>query len=595
MKVLPKLVLGLNITAFFTTLLGVNVDICENNPTSNPKDLPELLKNIYKERYFESMVLLTSHTSLISHSWWNSKAIFEWKVPKIILAPGQEFELRKVFNKDIIAVVFMPSTFDSVLFDSCAQLLNNTRQSRIVVATSDSNMLHGQFQQELLQSSAGYKMARLLLAFLNVNGGELCTHLKLQPYPTYRWQCPTHHGYFYPDYWRNLHKKAVVVYGEQSVPRVFLFKDAMGNIQYSGHIGRLVRLFVQHYNATMQPYQPPVEDNSTFYTKIGVLVKQNLVDIPMTLDYGKDGHWHLNSDFVEVTQVKLMVPCPRPLAIQELYPLMLNFDFFGSLIFCTILFSFLHTLIDAIVGEIVQACYFFLDDKALPSILGQSFKARLSPVCSLKLLYLIMFFTGLHTSLHFAAKMKTLFTTPPYRRHLKDFDELNRSPVKILVYENFFSEPPYPIEKLIITKDYASFQEMQQNFNTSFGYYTTTTTWQIYKRQQQGISHKIFCMYNNLTITSKVLGLRLPSNSELKEPMDELIQRARDLGLMKAWYSMTFGDMLKHNELQLHHGDNVGEASALTASDLSWLWIISAMGLMIGTVMDDCWPVMANV
>ncbi|XP_013098106.2 uncharacterized protein LOC106080992 [Stomoxys calcitrans] len=432
-------------------------------------------------------------------------------------------------------------------------------------------------------------MTRVILAYLNSNGGELSSLLKLQPYPNYQWSNPTNNGYFYPEYWRNLHRKKVVVYAEQSIPGVFLFKDSKGNIQYSGHLGKLIALFVQHYNATMQPYQTPKVDKSTFYTNIKELMEQQLIDLPMItdsgLDNGVDEKWHRKSDCIEITQIKLMVPCPSPRSILEIYPLLLNLDFIGILIIGTVVFSFTHSLFDWIFGEMVQPWSFLLDDKGLPSLLGQSFAARVSPRLSLKILYLIMFFAGLYTYMRFGAKMKTLFTKPPYHRHIENFEELNRSPVTIMIPETVFDELPHPIEKLMLTQDNAFFQEMRLSLNTSYGYITALSTWQMLKQVQRGISHKMFCIYDNLTIRSpKLMSFRLQRNSVYKEPLDALIHRVHDAGLMQAWYSQTFADMLRQKEIKFKYCTDIVGASALKVGDLSWLWIILAMGWLFDTL-----------
>ncbi|XP_059218921.1 uncharacterized protein LOC106081002 isoform X1 [Stomoxys calcitrans] len=538
---------------------------------------------MYHERSFVSMLLMkpTNMATVL----WDLKSIFKWEIPKIVMTPGQEFELRNVFNKEVIAVVFMPLNFDALLYDTCAQLFNNTRQTRIVVAAEDSKASQTQFEKQLLQAAESYKMTRVILAYLNSKGGELSSYIKLQPYPNYQWSNPTNNDYFYPEYWRNLHRKKVIVFAEQSIPGVFLFKDSKGNIQYSGHLGKLIELFVQYYNGTMQPYQTPKVDKSTFYTNIKELMEEELIDIPMTTDSGVYDKWHRKSACIEVTQIKLMVPCPSPLTTPELFPLLLDVKFIGSLIIGTVVFSFIHSLFDWIFGEMVEPWSFLLDDKGLPSLLGQSFAARVSPRLSLKILYLIMFFAGLYTYMHFGAKMKTLFTTPPYHRHIENFQELNRSPVTILVPDTVFGEPPHPIDKLIRTKDNAFFQEMRQSLNTSYGYITSLNSWELLKQIQRGISHKKFCLYNNLTVKSPMLmAFRLQRNSVYKEPLDALIHRVHDVGLVQAWYSQTFADMLKQKEIKFKYSTEVPGASALNVGDLRWLWIILTICLLFDTV-----------
>ncbi|XP_075150344.1 uncharacterized protein LOC142224458 [Haematobia irritans] len=590
MKEFHKLVLGLIITVIpLHSLTGLKEDICNRPGTmENSKKLYDILKDIYNENSFGNILLMIANKS--AHlSELDDLAKFN--MPKIIMGSGQEFEIRKYFNRNAMVVVIMPREFELVLYDSVAQFLNNTRQTRILVIAKDMQPSLEKFQENLMIYSEAYKMTRVILIY--PKSKVLWIYLKLNPYPNYHWQCHSDKenvGFYYPEYWRNMQQKPVIIYAEQSMPRVYLFNDAQGNIQYSGHFGRLLQLFAEHYNATLKPYQNPVVDKSTFYTNVTHLVENNLIDIPMTTDTGSDGKWHRNSDVVEVTQIKLMVPCPGPLSTRELYPMLLNFEFFGCVVLFTILFSLIHSAIQRIYGRIVEIWSFFLDDKALPSVLGQSFAAFRSPGPSLKLLYFMMFLTGLNVSQYFAARMKTLFTTPPYHKPIESIDELNRSPLTIIVPENIYTEPPYPIEKLIITKDNAMYQEMRQSFNTSYGYYTTSTTWEVFKRQQQALSHKILCIYDNLTVISPLLfAIRLQRNSEFKEPLDELIHYVHDFGFMEAWYSTTFTEMLRAKEVNLRTGNNVAGPIVVKMSDLRY-----GVPLLVGAKFPP-FPPMVNV
>uniref|UniRef100_A0A2Y9D4R0 Ionotropic glutamate receptor C-terminal domain-containing protein n=1 Tax=Stomoxys calcitrans TaxID=35570 RepID=A0A2Y9D4R0_STOCA len=560
----------------------------EHNFLTNDFDLSNgcistLLAEIYQQSPYNTIVLMISRLEeeLRLHT-------IQTNLPRIIITKSHTWNLKQRFNSEIISVIVMPRRWDHKFFKSLVQTLDFMRQTKIlIIAQWNETSLGSYFKENVLSISQQFRMTKIFLAFIPRKEGKIKYLYNLNPYPRYHWVLRTHFlEPFYPQHWRNMHRKSIIIFVEQTMPRVFLFLDGQGKLQMNGPWARLILLFAERFNASLHMYKSPVLDKSTFYTRIAELMEQNLIDIPITTDDGHDGKFHLNSAPIEVTQIKLMVPCPVPINTGKLYAMVLNFEFLCIIFISSLVFSIMHSLIDWLFARSFDFWSFVLNDKALPSVLGQSFIASKSPNLSLKLLYLLMFINGLGISIQFAVRIRMLFTTPPYHKPVDNYDELNLSPVQILATNDIYSEPPYPLKNVMLTNNNSFFQEVRRNFNTSYGYYTTSSVWPMFKRQQQGLTDKIFCLYDNLTIRSTYsFAIRLQKDSEYKEPLDYLIHRIHDLGLMDAWRMTTFSDMLRTKDISLLRPKAVNNGpTTLLVGDLYSLWTIAATGWAISGV-----------
>ncbi|XP_075150341.1 uncharacterized protein LOC142224455 [Haematobia irritans] len=587
MKYLQKPLLVCRILAALIPTLTSVYNGLEYTTDSYNHGLPKLLAEIYKESPFNTVFLILSNEEE-NHHHNTMNELYQITFPKIIMGKGSEnFIFKDIFNSEIIAVIFMPANWDPGLFDYLAQTLDYMRQTRILVITHHNGESYdNKFLSQLLQGCEKNKFTKILLVFMDCLQGIIISRYNLRPYPQYNWSLGSSESPLYTQNWKNMQRRPIVIYVEQVAPRTYLYLDQEGDLQLSGPWNKLVLLFAERFNATLKLYKIPVLDKSTFYTHMVDVVEQNLVDIPITIDEGHRGSWRMNTAAIEVTRVELMVPCPLPFSTGEIYMTLLNGKFFGFLFLSSLIFSLLHSLIDWIFEDLRGIWNFILNDKAVPSILGQSFMPSKLPNRSLKILYILMFINGLVIGIQFAVRIKSLLTTPPYHKHIDNYDELNHVGLPILATETVYREPPYPVKNMIITKNNTFFQTVRQNFNTSYGYFMTSTVWQTFKRQQQSLTYKIFCVYDNLTIASPHLfSLRLQKDSEYKEPFDYLIHRMHDLGLMEAWHTYTFSDMLKMKEISLlRPKQNEGGPKALFMEDLYWLWLIIIGGLVLSAL-----------
>lgn len=542
----------------------------------------DIIKSIYEEETFETIFLIQQ---LQNPSYDNIvEEICEFPTPKIILTNETEtFELRGRFNTNILTILIMSKAENLHLIDMAARSLNYMRQTRIMVIAVDVSKPEI-FKDGVLKVFEDYRMTNVILRFIHIVDGTF----RIKPYPQYHWEVINETGIFSPENWRNLHNKTILTFSDQTPPRALLFLDPdTGELNLNGYVPRLIMLFAEHYNASLKMFQPLELGNIMHYTLINDLTNDNLVDIPMVIDTGVDDKWMNMTDAYEVAQGMLMVPCAQPVTINEVYFILLSGNFAVLMIVCTISLSLVHSVYDYLFSGHVKPSKFVFNDSIIPGVLGQSFASKKTSWVSLKLVYVVLFYAGLHISTLFSADMQSLFTSPSYHQQIQTMDQLKESSLQILLDNMEFEYISPWIEtikdSLLISQNSSHHLEYRQNFNTSYGYYTSSSLWEIFERKQLYFTHKIFCTSDNLTVFRFLpWSIHLQHNSPYKEALNYLIHQVHSMGLVEAWHSSIFSDMLRLKLISIRDPSPEREADPLTVKDLFWVWIIILVGLSLG-------------
>ncbi|XP_075150346.1 uncharacterized protein LOC142224460 [Haematobia irritans] len=530
MNCLWKILISLSMASKIQTSLYRSISIEDNQEVLD--GWQNILTDIYEERPFETLLLIEYQTSWRT-SIWDGLCAEKLGVPKMLMnINGKQFLYKDHYNKDIFAVVFLNDITEIILMQAVAHILDYIRQSRILILAS-REVNRKKLQEELLTYLEIYKMTNVLLKFIDGNE-EL---LMLEPYASYHWKKLHRKGsLLYPQHWRNLHKRSILTYTDQTLPRALLFRDPKdGQLRLNGYLPRLLMLFTELFNGTLEMFKPVIMGDITHYLAINSMVEEDLLDIPMVLDTIGDERWLNMSDIFEVDKGLLMIPCPKSRSINEVYIMMFEGNLFIFILVCLISLSLLHSLCDYVRGIQWRFINFIFSDKILPGLLGQSFPYRKISLLSLKM----------EADLILPAKEE--------------------------------------IRKVALMSSNISYVlENRHNFNTDYGYYTSATMWRIFKRKQNYFSHKVFCTSEDLTVFRYLpWGLRLQYNSPFKEGLNYLIHRVHDLGLMDAWHSSLFTDMLKMKVISIRDPFPDHSISILTINDLLWIWIMFAVGLIL--------------
>ncbi|XP_061401572.1 uncharacterized protein LOC133337358 [Musca vetustissima] len=405
----------------------------------------------------------------------------------------------------------------------------------------------------------------------------------LQPYPEYSWHLKSlisEVGIFQPPNWRNLYNKTLYTQPEHTPPNTLIFEDAKGRIRLSGFVARMIFLFGEHFNAHLEMYQPLDAHKAVHFTEITHMVKEELLDLPMTLDAAGRGNWWDISYAVLLNKVAIMVPLSSQLDIDEVFHLLLDLRFFLILCVASWMFSILLGLIDYFFEKITWNWHLF---EIFPGILGQSFNEHCTRLMGLRMIYLFIAIIGLIINTEFAAKVNSYFTSPPYHRQFENLKDLEASPVKILL------QPADAVimdqwlkhwhQVAVVAGNASDFFVNRQNFNTTYGYVVQTPLWDIYHRRQGYFRRNIFHIPAAMNLHDMMIwGIPLPTDSPYREPLNYLIHLVHERGLMDAWIAETYGHMVKLGFVPLHDPSREEELKALKVEDFQWIWILHVVG-----------------
>uniref|UniRef100_A0A2Y9D4N5 Ionotropic glutamate receptor C-terminal domain-containing protein n=1 Tax=Stomoxys calcitrans TaxID=35570 RepID=A0A2Y9D4N5_STOCA len=579
---------------WYTTgsLLASNAMVHSNE---HYKYFESLLEDINKEQTFETLLMLKS-ASIPNYEL--HQAIYRYPVPKMLLTKAQaDFYYRSQFNSEILTIIIMASYLDNEIMQTLGTILENMRQSRIFTIALCMKTKENEFKHHFLLGCKSLNLTNNLLQFVYSDGCGLSKLWILKPYPIYHWDSnlyDTSHNkvLYYRQHWRNMQNKTLLTYVDNSTTKSLYYRDDWGNLKLNGYVVRLIMLFAELYNATLKMAFPLSDHNSMHYTLIlKEMVRKNLLDIPMVTDTStSERMWWNFSDTYEYDQGLFMVPCAQPLSIGEVYGILLNGYFLGCIAGGTMLLSFMHFMIDYILEDWLQWSHLLLSDRIFRGLIGQTFMARQSTSSSLKIVYLILFVLGLYLSTLFSVSVSSLFTRPSYHPQIETANDLMKSPLKILLYEeDAFNMgihiKPYQ-DSVILTRNFPHLQELRHNLNTTYSYYSSLAFWKMTMRKQTIFARQIFCTSENLTIFPYLpWAIPLQKNSPYKEALNNLIHWVHAFGLMEAWISSTFEDILKLQPTTSRHGnDKSPEPKPLTLSDMYWIWIMLMGGHMLAGI-----------
>ncbi|XP_075158084.1 uncharacterized protein LOC142231357 [Haematobia irritans] len=549
-----------------------------------------ILKEIDMERSITTLLILDQNET---QSLRLKEVFYGSSWPKVIVKnKNYSFVFKENFNMEILTLIIMEKNMDIEAIETCSEILHMRRQSRIWTIAVNINDTE-KFKEDLKPHVQHYKTTNMILSFFYDYIENNITYYSLKPYPQYHWILKNHKlngNIYYPQYWRNMLGAPLFSFTGQDPPGALVFMDEDGKLKFNGYVARMVLLFAEIFNATLQMYRPLKLGELLSYDDINILVNEELLDIPMALSVEltyKDVE--KNSVYFDVIRPSIALPCPLRLTIREVFGLLLNRDFFGCVLVCALTLSILHSLIDYYFDDIFDPVKFFINDHTLPGILGQSFTTRNSPWRGLKIVYLLVSFAGLNIGTQFAANVSTLFSEQPYHKDIKTLKDFGKSSHNLLILEAHAKETrsnhPHMVNSITATLNGTDIINHIRVFNTSYGYAVTPPTWILFSGRQQFYSHKIFCQLNDPTFGRLLFhSVALYPQSPYREALNYLILRIHELGLIQAWHSSTFQDMVKLKLISLRDGNPMLDRRILAAEDFFWIWMVIIIGLSLAMI-----------
>ncbi|XP_073821161.1 uncharacterized protein [Musca autumnalis] len=324
-----------------------------------------------------------------------------------------------------------------------------------------------------------------------------------------------------------------------------------------------------------------------FKAILAELVETNLIDIPMSMDttpyYER---WFNMTDVFHHDRGMLIVPCAQALSIREVYAIILNATFIGSILLCTVIFSLLQSLIYYIFDGLLEPSGLVFSVRIFPAVLGQSFTPpNQEPLKILKFVYLLLFMTGLFLNTTFSVNVSTLLTSPPKHPQITTLQDVVDSKMKILLQDAEASAMSYRFEgyekNIVITQNISYLEALKNDYNTSYSYYVSSTGLEKDNLRQQFLTHKPFCTHDELLLYLYILwGLPLQNNSPYRDGLNYLLHLVHAYGFMEYWTYDTFADLLKLKQVSIRDPYVDKGPQQLEATDLFWTWVILIVGLL---------------
>ncbi|XP_073821547.1 uncharacterized protein [Musca autumnalis] len=546
------------------------------------------LKEIYHERAYDTLVVILDGYAEDARL----ADIYSFSHPKIFLSKNLEFVYKlEKYNSEILAIILMENALNVELMEIAARSLYYIRQSRVLIIAQNIRDKED-YMDTCLNLLQEYPMTNVLLHFMESSQEIPLDYQQLKPYPKFHWQVKSLREtklVYYPQHWRNLHGVNITTHTDQNIPGTIAYKDEQGNWKLNGHVARLVLLFVEHFNGTVRMYKTLNESDVGHFTIVADMATKRLIDIAMCLHViSTPGHstWIYASDVYEIGQGMLIVPCAQPLNTRDMFRILLNEYFFGTVVICSVLFSFLHFLIDYYFDGDLNYLNLLFNNRIIGGVLGLSFSGRRSPWRGLKLIYILLFIAGLNINTQFSANMNTLFTSPPHYRQIETLADIRESPLKINILKADLSVMGGIMldifRSLVITENITEYRRMRFDFNTTTGYYTPMYLWKLFNFKQKYHRYKSFCTYDNLTVHRFIpWNVLLQPNSQYKDAFNYLLHRVHQAGMLDAWYASAFYDLVKLKRLSLVDPNPERGPQAMTVDDLQIAWLVIVIGLVV--------------
>ncbi|KAM7345102.1 LOW QUALITY PROTEIN: uncharacterized protein ACRADG_011552 [Cochliomyia hominivorax] len=564
-------------------------DLPNDNINLNINFYKNLLQEIKKQRSYDGLLIVQN--SLAQDP--RLQNIFSLSEPKIIITSQTNLNYKSKFNSEIMTVVLMEHGFCPYLWKCMANMLNNMRQTRILLILTNIRDIE-KAQLQVLRESEHFKFTNVLIHFLNSssNGVLFQEYFQLLPYPKYHYEVQRFDRIkeeYFPIHWRNMKGKEILTLPDQIIPRSVVFIDKKGQLQVTGFAAKMLQQFAELYNATLKmPYQPKVND-VIHYSVLYNMTKDGQIDIPMSVYpvFHSDTLRHL-SYITEESKWMIMTPCAPRMQISQVYEVLLTPQLFLLIITFTITFSLVHTLIDNLFFNHMIWLNLLMSDRVIRGILGQSFTFKNSKVISLRLIYILIFVMGLYNSTIFSAHLQTLITSPPYHRPITSFDDLRMSGKKILLTEydlQIMNGTDSVLSKKLsgiidYTNNATYYNENRKKFNTTYSYKVTSALWEVFTNIQLYYVQKVFCVTEDMNIWHALpYGVPLHEHSQYREPMNYFIHKIHSAGLLHAWRFQTFNDLLNLKMITYRDSSRIKTYDDLTEADLILVWLILVVGL----------------
>ncbi|XP_054736707.1 uncharacterized protein LOC129243600 [Anastrepha obliqua] len=421
------------------------------------------------------------------------------------------------------------------------------------------------------------------------------------PFPSKRWmpELLSKTQSYFPCHYTNLQGKTFITLPGQTEPRTMIYEDASGQQHLSGYIGRLMIAFAEKYNATFQYLHPVTPGAGLHLSVLSDYVMQGILDIAITLSpssFDVQTTYPYMSYTLESIEWFIVLPCPQPLEYSKIYLMVVTTQVITILAILGFLFSILDNFMKHKLckkSSDFNLVNVLVNENIFRGIFGLSLLIRKRPMLSMKILHTFLFLLGLFVSSLYSVYFQSVLMSPPLKPRILTFDDMRRANFKVMLNRNEIGlvqktmGPAFnkTFKDILQLEDTKTFKRHRGEYDTTYGYSMPESIWPIFELQQQKFEKKVFCLAPTLKISDHILmSIPLAENSYLMEPLNKMILRVIERGLLEQWRTMPFMDMWATAKLSLKDNSSIEHFHDIRVEDIKLPCCLLLCGLGVSSV-----------
>ncbi|KAM7362308.1 uncharacterized protein ACRADG_013072 [Cochliomyia hominivorax] len=501
------------------------------------------------------------------------------------------------YHNKFLGIIYWHQEPAEELMGNLARILYFKRHNKLLVIKSEvENDTNFKDIEQLFKISKFHKFSHLILILKDFY--KSLNYYQYHLYPKFiieKQNFIPNSTVLYPKKMKNLHGSGIRTIPDQVLPRSAAIIDDKGQLQVKGYIMKFLHLFSKYLNASLEYPLKISIDKSLLRPELYNLTQQDLIDIPASmLTYSLPNSSMIMSNAYEINTWCTIVPIESPLTLKEFLDQYVNQNFVIFLVLGRLVFSTLFVFSKKLwCLKNNSPCIFSMRDiiinpNVISGMYGGSFRLLPDPSKSMRFIYISLFLFALaHTTL--VSTRMQVFLTHPYSHRIKKINDLPLYNLRLLIangdYQfmlNYFKYPNHYISQVFeVTSSYEEFNRIQSSWNTSYAYPIPSTLWFIYDALQTYTNKRIFRLTSICFPYTGIMAFILPPNSLFMKPLNVLIGRVRDMGLMDFWLKTSYIELVDMKKVHMP-GDLpvVEKSSMLLLQDLKYIWISMIRGLI---------------
>ncbi|KAH8278678.1 hypothetical protein KR018_006853 [Drosophila ironensis] len=479
-------------------------------------------------------------------------------LPKLIWRSETSKKFYEFISEGLLVLACIPETRSMDVLRSLSSSLRYRRQARIIVelmTKMDESLLHKVLRfchdQDMFNTNViftDFRETKLVYGFDVYPDFKVINHL---------FNNNSQLSSLYPSKMQNLRGGKIRTIPDFSEPNTILHQDAEGGRKILGYVWNMIETYARHCNASLEIVNKYADGRALNFVEIWESIQRGVVDVtasiqPMTLNGAEKFHnFAYPSD---VASWCTMLPVERDLNVPEIYSLVTPVTICIILIIIWIFFHFL-----------------------------QRFWRRHQRFRTIGWLILATFVTS-----NYLGRMLAFLAVPPSVPPIANLQDLLESSVRILSLRSEFKFIEFTQRTKYtgafrLTESTTELIQMRNSLNTSFGYTTSSTKWQLYREQQKRCSRPLFRYSTDICYYHMVpLALLIPENSAHRSPLQHFSLKLWQSGLFDLWVSRGFTNMVKAGRISAKNLRTRHQPHKLTLADLQNVIAIYCFGLLIG-------------